>query len=158
MTLPMIEGGNLLDKVDTAPGSGNYQFDQIYRTSDGGFVIVEAKGDEKTRLGDRKVGSGANERRISQGVYEYLRATFADMEYRGLGDTRDEEELKKKGIINEEDLADQMKQALRDGKLYYAEVKGITTESGEHGGVTFGLFDISEGEESKIEEDKEEKG
>ncbi|WDZ90111.1 hypothetical protein [Nocardiopsis sp. HUAS JQ3] len=155
MTLPRIEGGNLLDKVDTAPGSGNYQFDQIYRTSDGGFVIVEAKGDEKTRLGDRKVGSGANERRISQGVYEYLRATFADMEYRGLEDTRDEKELKEKGVINEEDLADQMKQALRDGKLYYTEIKGITTDSGEHGGVTFGLFDISEGEESKIEEDKE---
>ncbi|PDP89277.1 hypothetical protein CQJ94_02440 [Glycomyces fuscus] len=155
MTLPSIEGGNLLDNVDTAPGSGNYQFDQIYRTSDGGFVIVEAKGDEKTRLGDRKVGSGASERRISQGVTEYLETTFDDMRSRGSKDDRSEEELEEQGAINEEDLAEELEKAWRAGKLYYAEVKGITTDSGGHGGVTFGLFDISEGEAKRVREEKE---
>ncbi len=156
MTLPEALGDNLLNKVDTAPGSGNFQFDQIHRTSDGGFVITEAKGDIKTKLGERKIGSGENERMISQGVYDYLQATFRDMRLRGAKDTRTEKELEEAGLINEGALARDLKKALREGKLYYAEIKGVTTEGGKHGGVTFGLFDVSEGELNKINEEKPE--
>ncbi|MEU1897103.1 hypothetical protein ABZ512_01925 [Nocardiopsis dassonvillei] len=151
MTMPEIVGENLLDRVHTAPGSGNYQFDQLYPTSNGGFVIVEAKGDKTTSLGSRKVGTGRSERRISQGVAEYLEATFQDMRSRGLKYGKG---TKKPNAINERILAGDLEKAWRAGKLYYAEIKGVTTDPGNHGGVTFGLFDVSEGETSEVKKEQ----
>ena len=50
-----------------------------------------------------------------------------------------------------EDLAEKLEQALREGKLYYAEIKDVT-KGGKHGGISFGLFDISKGEAEKTKE------
>ncbi|MFW6641420.1 hypothetical protein ACOALZ_15420 [Nocardiopsis algeriensis] len=143
ITLPEIAGDNLLNKVETAPKSGNFQFDLVHLTSDGGFVITEAKADLKTKLGDRKVGSGFDTRRVSQGTIDYLKATCKDMITRGQDDLRSSDEPFGSGYINEKDLARRILKALDSNKVYYAEIKGASTPTGEHSGVSFGLFDIS---------------
>ncbi|MDT0326819.1 hypothetical protein [Nocardiopsis lambiniae] len=143
VTLPEIIGGDVLGKVETAPASGNYQFDLVHRTADEGFVITEAKGDVQTELGERKVGSGTNERRVSQGTEDYLRATFDDMIERGKNDPRKSDKPFGSGYVNERDLALKMLSAFNSGKLHYVEVKGASTPTGEHRGVSFGMFDIS---------------
>ncbi|CAL9478392.1 hypothetical protein SUDANB121_02999 [Nocardiopsis dassonvillei] len=145
VTLPEIEGGNVLDRVETAPNSGNYQFDLVHMTTDGGFVVTEAKADVNTDLGDRKVGQGDTERRVSQGTEDYLRATLDDMIRRGSADTRRSDKPLGSGYVNERELAMEMLRALMSdpSKLHYVEMKGVSTPTGEHGGVSFGLFDIS---------------
>ena len=145
MTLPEVKGGNILDRVETAPNSGNYQFDLVHMTSEGGFVVTEAKADVDTDLGDRKVGEGNNERRVSQGTEDYLRATLADMVKRGERDTRESDKPFGSGYVNECELADKMLEALMEdpSRLHYVEIKGVSTSTGEHGGAQFGLYDLS---------------
>ncbi|MFD6096006.1 hypothetical protein ACFVWN_16080 [Nocardiopsis flavescens] len=145
MTLPEIKGGDLLDKVETAPNSGNYQFDLVHATTDGGFVVTEAKADVQTELGDRKVGVGDSERRVSQGTEDYLRATLTDMIQRGKTDSRLSDKPFGSGYVNERELAMKMLTALMSdpSKLHYVELKGVSAPTGEHAGASFGLFDIS---------------
>ena len=150
ITLPKVDGDNILDQVKTAPSSGNYQFDLVHMNSNGDFVITEAKGDVDTSLGDRKVGEGANERKVSQGTEEYLRATFENMIKRGEDDPRPSKKPFGSGYINEADLAEKMIEALeaQPSKVHYVELKGVSAPtdgngSTQHGGAQFGLFDAA---------------
>lgn len=135
IVMPSIKSGNLLDQVTTAPGSGNYQFDQVYLTSDGGLLIVEAKSDKGTSLGEREKGQGDNAEMVSQGTREYVQMVIEDMKARG-------EEKAASGGMKEFSIADKLQKALNEKKLHYAEAKGVSS-NGRHEGVTFGLFDIS---------------
>ncbi|NKZ00238.1 hypothetical protein [Nocardiopsis alborubida] len=135
--LPEVIDDKPLPKFDTAPDSGNYQFDQIWPAKDGKFVIVEAKGDKDTSLGERTVGDGKNTKRISQGTHAYLKATFSNMKERGLEDKTNGKKP------NEWDMAEKLEKALAERKLYYTEVKAMTDNSGRHSGLTFGLYDLS---------------
>ncbi|WP_152436790.1 hypothetical protein [Nocardiopsis xinjiangensis] len=145
--VPEIESGNAMDLVDTAPKNGNDQFDQIYFTSDGGILIIEAKADTGTPLGERRVASEGGKVKASQGSREYLMDILESMEARGEDDLRgtdyyegnSENEVER---WNEEDLAQKIRTALKEGKLYYAEVKGAN-ESGKNSGAKIGLFDVS---------------
>ncbi len=132
--------------IQGAPGSGNYQFDQIWPLEDGGILIVEAKSSQTTELGERTIPDGDGLRKVSQGSVEYLEATQEDMKDRGL--------KKPVGNPNELQIARMIEKARAQGKLYYAEVKNITPEQkqkalGEapstnekHSGYSLGLYDI----------------
>ncbi|WP_159943958.1 hypothetical protein [Nocardiopsis sp. FR6] len=129
-----------------APASKNYQFDQIWPLEGGGILIVEAKSSQSTSLGDRTIPVNGQPTRISQGTPDYLEATTKDMKKRS--------RLNPVGDPTEARIAEMIEEARRGGKLYYAEVKGITPEQKEkalgekpnpdekHSGYSFGLFDI----------------
>ncbi|MEV2277782.1 hypothetical protein AB0I72_19565 [Nocardiopsis sp. NPDC049922] len=120
----------------TRPTNGNHQFDQIWRTEDGGIVIVEAKSSTGTALGERTVSDANGDlRRVSQGSREYLEDVLVEMRGRGRRDANLDD--------NELTLADEIQDALDNDKLYYVEVKGIP-DGNRYGGYTFGLFDISD--------------
>ncbi|OOC55571.1 MULTISPECIES: hypothetical protein [Nocardiopsis] len=154
-SLPGKDGKNIdLPEIDAtepyktpgAPKSGNYQFDQIWPLKDGGILIVEAKSSQSTSLGERTIPVGDQPKRVSQGTPEYLEATTEDMKRRA--------REKPIGEPNELDIAEMIETARAQGKLYYAEVKGITPEQkqktlgeepeeGEkHSGYSIGLFEI----------------
>ena len=119
---------------DTRPGNGNHQFDQIWRTEDGGIVIVEAKSSTDTSLGERTIADGEDMKRVQQGTREYLEDILRVMRERGAGSNSPDNEMK---------LANEIQDALDNDKLHYVEVKGIP-DDGLFGGYTFGLFDVSE--------------
>ena len=111
---------------DTGPRSGAHQFDQIWRTEDGGIVVVEAKSSTNTALGERIVrGDGGKPTRVSQGTQAYLESIMESMRERGEKDGTNS--------FTEEDLADEIQQALDGGKLHYVEVKGnpVTQADGQ---------------------------
>jgi hypothetical protein len=120
---------------DTRPRNGNHQFDQIWRTDDGGIVIVEAKSSTDTSLGERTIVDGDSAKRVQQGTREYLEDILREMRERGARDSNTTD--------NEMLLADEIQDALDNDKLHYVEVKGIP-DDGLFGGYTFGLFDVSE--------------
>ncbi|MFD7365803.1 hypothetical protein ACFV4I_06055 [Nocardiopsis alba] len=148
ITLPRVNGENLLDRLGFPPGGKNYQFDMIHWQPQDKFVITEAKADIDTTLGGRKVGSGTNAVRHQQGTDPYLRATLQDMINRGSKtsdaptDTSIDLPTNTNEKINEMHLATKLLEALENGNLYYAEVKGVTTKDGDHGGVAYSLYDI----------------
>ncbi|WP_042282517.1 hypothetical protein [Nocardiopsis alba] len=149
ITLPKVEGDNLLARLEFPPGGKNYQFDMIHWQPQDTFVITEAKADVDTTLGGRKIGSGTNAIRHQQGTEPYLHATLQDMLRRGRATSdspaNPKSDLPTEGSINEMHLATKLLEALKNGKLYYAEVKGVTTEDGNHGGVAYSLYDIYSG-------------
>ncbi|MFW6640710.1 hypothetical protein ACOALZ_11805 [Nocardiopsis algeriensis] len=102
---------------DTAPKSGNHQFDQIWRTETGEIIVVEAKSSTSTALGDRLVkGDNGSPLRVSQGTRAYLESVLESMRKRGEKDSRNP--------FTEEDLADEIQEALDQKNLRYVEVKG----------------------------------
>ncbi|WP_235006305.1 hypothetical protein [Nocardiopsis sp. JB363] len=123
---------NPIPTSENAPKNGNDQFDQIWRTDDGGFIIVEAKGSLETSLGERtiKVGDGENElKRVSQGSREYFDDILREMKSRG----GEERVLALK--IEEVMLED-------PGKIHYAEARGNPGSSGDYQGNSMKLFNI----------------
>ncbi|MFI1536456.1 hypothetical protein [Streptomyces anandii] len=115
---------------------GNNRFDQIYRTPDGRYVVVEAKGSMQAKLGVRKGRSG---RLVTQGTREYFETVLDEMENRAF---RNE----KKGLIEsahaERSLADQLRTALRTDKVDYVLVKA-DADGTHYAGYEMKKFNIS---------------
>ncbi|MFV2195427.1 hypothetical protein [Nocardiopsis sp. LOL_012] len=119
----------------TRPANGNHQFDQIWRTDDGGIVVVEAKSSTDTGLGERTVtGADGEPKRVQQGTREYMMDILEKMRERGRDDLN--------ATDNELSLAREIQTALDEGKLHYVEVKGVP-DGNRFGGYTFGAFDVS---------------
>lgn len=104
------------------PANGNDQFDQVWKTPDGRYVVIEAKSSVDTELGARNLPDG---RRASQGTREYFNDIIRLMEERG-----------------EDELAEDLMNALDDGRLDYILVKG-NKNTGEYAGYTMAQFDIT---------------
>ncbi|MGQ4271359.1 hypothetical protein [Nocardiopsis changdeensis] len=142
---PMLSENGPVEMPDTVPRNGNHQFDQIWRTQDGGIVVVEAKSSQGTTLGSRLVPDGnGGVKRVSQGTEEYFQSILEAMERRG---TADEMELSPDSDkFTELALAQEIRKAMREGKLHYVEVKGnpVVDSSGNQrfGGYSFAEFDV----------------
>ncbi|MFG2307164.1 hypothetical protein ACGFS9_00530 [Streptomyces sp. NPDC048566] len=108
------------------PKNGNDQFDQVWRHPDGRMVVIEAKSSTRTTLGARNLPSGI---RVSQGTREYFNDILREMRKRGKRNPREQE------------LAEQLEEALADGKLDYIAVKG-NVNTGHYTGFTMDKFDI----------------
>lgn len=108
------------------PKNGNDQFDQVWRRPDGGYVVVEAKSSVKTDLGARNLPNGT---RVAQGTREYFLDILREMRRRGRRNP------------NEDRLADELENALSQGKLDYILVKG-NVNAGRYAGYTMQKFDI----------------
>ncbi|MFD9824726.1 hypothetical protein [Streptomyces violascens] len=112
---------------------GNNRFDQIYKTTDGRYVVVEAKGSERAQLGTRKGLSG---RRVTQGTREYFRTILAEMDKRA---------LKAEGTPAgkaEGDLAEALRTALEDGKVDYVLVKA-KSNGAQYAGYKMKQFNLA---------------
>ncbi|MEU1899070.1 hypothetical protein ABZ512_11870 [Nocardiopsis dassonvillei] len=117
---PNLEGATEIPASPFAPENGNHQFDQIYRTVDGDFVIVEAKSSTRTELGEREIKvPGEDPRLVSQGTRAYLEDILKKMEERG----------KKPGNIQELMLADEIREKLKQGRVVYTVFKGDPVDS-----------------------------
>ncbi|MEU6893461.1 hypothetical protein ABZ934_17005, partial [Streptomyces sp. NPDC046557] len=111
------------------PKNGNDQFDQVWRTTDGRYVVVEAKSSVDTKLGGRNLPDG---RRVSQGSQEYFFDIIREMKERG------------KTIPSERKLAKALEDAFDDGNLEYVVVKGDRNGL-QYSGYQYQRFDISKG-------------
>ncbi|UGQ14485.1 hypothetical protein LO772_13380 [Yinghuangia sp. ASG 101] len=103
------------------PPNGNHQFDQVWKTPEGKYVVIEAKSSTGTSLGARTTLDGA---RVSQGTRAYFDDIIARMELRG-----------------ETDLAGKLKAALDAKQLDYIVVKG-KPDGATYGGYTMRKFNI----------------
>ncbi|HSA53587.1 MAG TPA: hypothetical protein VLH10_26180, partial [Yinghuangia sp.] len=103
------------------PKNGNHQFDQVWKTEDGRYVVIEAKSSTNTPLGARDIPKGP---RVSQGTRPYFDDILRKMMERG-----------------ETKLVGELKAALANGKLDYVVVKG-KPDGSTYGGYTMGKFDI----------------
>jgi hypothetical protein len=110
---------------------GNNRFDQVYKTSDGRYVVVEAKGSEKANLGVRKGHSG---RLVTQGTREYFETVIKEMEKRAA----------RTGNRAEGKLAEQLDAALKDGQVDYVLVKA-KSDGIHYAGYEMKQFKISDG-------------
>lgn len=112
---------------------GRDRFDQVYRTTDGRYVVVEAKGSERVSLGTRMGHTG---QRVTQGTREYFETILNEM------DKRAEKASGTPAGDAEQALADQLRDALRRNKVDYvlvhAESKGT-----QYAGYQMKQFDIS---------------
>ena len=118
-------GSHLVESF--GPKNGNHQFDQIWKRPDGkGYVVVEAKGSVRTKLGFRTLTDG---RRVMQGHPEYLDDIINKMGQRG------------RTNLQEAAIAKALKSARRDGKLEYILVKGNLNQ-GEYTGYLMRYFKI----------------
>ncbi|PWI06254.1 hypothetical protein DIZ27_34530 [Streptomyces sp. NWU339] len=95
---------------------GNNRFDQVYRTTDGRYV-VEAKGSTKASLGVRKGHSG---RLVTQGTKEYFETILKEMERRA---KRRADSGSLDAARAERTLAMDLRNALSEGKVDYILVK-----------------------------------
>ncbi|MFC8867909.1 hypothetical protein ACFUAC_09675 [Streptomyces sp. NPDC057148] len=96
---------------------GNNRFDQVYRTSDGRYVVVEAKGSTTARLGVRKGHSG---RLVTQGTREYFDTILQEMRARA---SRNENKGLTEKAEAERGLADDLSRALDESRVDYVLVK-----------------------------------
>jgi hypothetical protein len=125
---------NPIPVSDNAPKNGNHQFDQIWRTADGGLVIVEAKSSLDTGLNERTIKTADGPKRVQQGSREYFNDILKRMIKRG------GEEL---------ELALEIQDMMIESpeKLHYVEAKGDPDKSGKYRGNSMRFFDIREEEE-----------
>ncbi|GGR50166.1 hypothetical protein [Streptomyces netropsis] len=103
---------------------GNSRFDQIWKTKDGRYVVVEAKSAPGTALKDRWGEGPHRKRRVAQGTREYFETILLKMHDRG-----------------EYALADALEEALEAGKLDYVLVKG-NPKGKDYAGYLMNHFDI----------------
>ncbi|MFC8367113.1 hypothetical protein ACFUIT_03835 [Streptomyces sp. NPDC057239] len=122
---------------------GNNRFDQVYRTPDGRYVVVEAKGSTTASLGVRKGHSG---RLVTQGTKEYFETILQEMEKRA---ERNERRGNKNGDASlldaakaERQLADELDTALKNKQLDYVLVKA-KFDGAKYAGYDIRLFDIT---------------
>ncbi|MBT3151117.1 hypothetical protein HTV45_09485 [Streptomyces sp. CHD11] len=122
---------------------GNNRFDQVYRTTDGRYVVVEAKGSTTAALGTRKGHSG---RLVTQGTKEYFETILQEMNKRA---ERSEKRGKRTGDSNlldaaraERQLADELDTALNTKKLDYVLVKA-KPDGADYGGYEMLRFKVT---------------
>ncbi|MGW8433566.1 hypothetical protein ACWGKS_00230 [Nocardiopsis sp. NPDC055879] len=127
---------NPIPASESAPKSGNSQFDQIWRTDLGdgkiGYVIVEAKSSQDTPLGKRllKPVDGKGEPKwVSQGSREYFDEILRLMQSRG-----GEEATLAQEIID--------KLVLEPDSIHYVEGRGNPGETGDYQGNSMRFYDI----------------
>ncbi|MYR44780.1 hypothetical protein [Streptomyces sp. SID5910] len=96
---------------------GNNRFDQVYRTPEGRYVVVEAKGSTKASLGVRKGHSG---RLVTQGTKEYFETILDEMESRA---NRNERRGRLEQASAENALREELRSALKEGRVDYILVK-----------------------------------
>ncbi|MET7599313.1 hypothetical protein ABZS84_30240 [Streptomyces sp. NPDC005481] len=108
---------------------GNNRFDQVYRTQDGRYVVVEAKGSTTARLGDRTSHLG---NRVQQGTREYFQTILHEMEKRAQTSNN----------VDEMALAQDLRRALKNGDVDYVLVKADATKAGTYAGYEMKQFDI----------------
>ncbi|WP_328552857.1 hypothetical protein [Streptomyces sp. NBC_00358] len=108
---------------------GNNRFDQVYRTTDGRYVVVEAKGSERAGLGVRKGHSG---HLVTQGTREYFETIVQKMKDRA----------RLNGDVKERALAKQLEQALNTDNVDYVLVKA-QSNGAKYAGYQMKQFDIS---------------
>ncbi|MFI9614316.1 hypothetical protein ACIHCM_22085 [Streptomyces sp. NPDC052023] len=115
---------------------GNNRFDQVYRTPDGRYVVVEAKGSLRAPLGVRKGHSG---RLVTQGTREYFETILHEMRERA---SRYED----RGLLEQADaelaLADELGTALKGGKVDYVLVKA-RADGAQYAGYEMKQFNIA---------------
>ncbi|WP_159771297.1 hypothetical protein [Streptomyces sp. HM190] len=109
---------------------GNNRFDQIYQKPDGSFVVVEAKGSLKARIGERTSYLG---NRVQQGTREYFETILDQMQERARK-AKDAEEMK---------LARDLRKALVRDRVDYVLVKADATPDGKYAGYDMEQFNIS---------------
>ncbi|MFI9806672.1 hypothetical protein ACIHEJ_20320 [Streptomyces sp. NPDC052301] len=116
---------------------GNNRFDQVYKTPDGRYVVVEAKGSTKARLGVRKGHSG---RLVTQGSREYFETILAEMKKRATV-------YQRKGMLDqaraEKRLAGELQTALDDNNVDYVLVQA-KADGTRYAGYEMKQFDIAE--------------
>ncbi|MER7413021.1 hypothetical protein [Streptomyces cacaoi] len=114
------------ERVADVPGpkNGNDRFDQIWKTPDGRYVVVEAKSQVKTSLGSRRVGG----QRVSQGTLEYFQDILKEMETSA---KRPEHRQ----------LVKDLRSAKKTGRLDYVLVKG-NPDGARYGGYEMSRFDV----------------
>ncbi|MFI0962627.1 hypothetical protein ACH4S8_14665 [Streptomyces sp. NPDC021080] len=108
---------------------GNNRFDQVYKTKDGRYVVVEAKGSERASLGVRKGRSG---QLVTQGTKEYFQTILKEMDKRAV----------RKSDPAEAALAEELDTALTRGKVDYILVKA-QSDGPKYAGYQMKQFDIS---------------
>ncbi|WP_406839345.1 hypothetical protein ACICHK_30365 [Streptomyces sp. AHU1] len=108
---------------------GNNRFDQVYKTKDGRYVVVEAKGSERAGLGVRKGHSG---QLVTQGTREYFETIVQKMKDRA----------RKNNDAAEWALAKQLGEALNASKVDYVLVKA-QSNGAKYAGYQMKQFDIS---------------
>ncbi|WND37493.1 hypothetical protein RI578_25815 [Streptomyces sp. BB1-1-1] len=103
---------------------GNNRFDQAYRTTDGRYVVVEAKGSTTASLGTRKGHSG---RLVTQGTREYFQTILDQMELRAERHEKRAEKTGDQDLLKsaeaERKLAENLSTALKQGEVDYVLVK-----------------------------------
>ncbi|QDI70987.1 hypothetical protein CD934_21560 [Streptomyces calvus] len=115
---------------------GNNRFDQVYRTPDGRYVVVEAKGSTKASLGVRKGHSG---RLVTQGTREYFETILAEMERRA---KRNENKGLLEQATAERLLKEELATALKKGKVDYVLVKA-KSDGAQYAGYEMKQFDLT---------------
>lgn len=122
---------------------GNNRFDQVYRTTDGRYVVVEAKGSTTASLGVRKGLSG---RLVTQGTREYFRTILDQMEIRAERNEKKAEKTGDQGLFKaakaERKLAENLSAALKRGEVDYVLVKA-KPDGAEYAGYEMLQFDIT---------------
>ncbi|MFD5519786.1 hypothetical protein [Streptomyces sp. NPDC127066] len=108
---------------------GNNRFDQVYKTKDGRYVVVEAKGSERAGLGVRKGHSG---QLVTQGTREYFETIVQKMKDRA----------RKNGDTAEWNLARKLSEALKADNVDYVLVKA-QSNGPKYAGYQMKRFDIS---------------
>ncbi|MFF1765775.1 hypothetical protein [Streptomyces sp. NPDC058249] len=108
---------------------GNNRFDQVYKTADGRYVVVEAKGSEKASLGVRKGHSG---QLVTQGTREYFETIVQKMK----------ERARQNGDAAERALATKLDEALNADNVDYVLVKA-RSHGAKYAGYQMKQFDIS---------------
>ncbi|MFE6591271.1 hypothetical protein [Streptomyces sp. NPDC057781] len=115
---------------------GNNRFDQVYRTTDGRYVVVEAKGSTTASLGTRKGHSG---RLVTQGTKEYFETILEEMKKRA-------DRNEKKGLFEqaaaERTLRKDLKGALKEGNVEYVLVKA-KPDGAQYAGYEMKQFDLT---------------
>ncbi|MFE9556302.1 hypothetical protein ACFYOD_22825 [Streptomyces sp. NPDC006703] len=112
---------------------GNNRFDQVYKTTDGRYVVVEAKGSTTAGLGTRKGISG---RRVTQGTREYFETILQEM------DKRAAKAPNTPGGKAEAQLAKDLRTALKQNKIDYVLVKA-DSNGAKYAGYEMKQFDLS---------------
>ncbi|MFE3187317.1 hypothetical protein ACFXKR_41830, partial [Streptomyces violascens] len=112
---------------------GNNRFDQVYKTTDGRYVVVEAKGSERAQLGVRKGHTG---QRVTQGTREYFETILNEM------DKRAQKAGNTPAGKAEKALAKQLRIALKADKVDYVLVKA-KSNGAEYAGYQMKQFKIS---------------
>ncbi|WP_067695665.1 toxin glutamine deamidase domain-containing protein [Nocardia jejuensis] len=107
-------------------GFGQRQFDQVFRLPDGTYVVVEAKG-PSAELGACTLPNG---QRVQQGRLDYFEAILDAMEERGQEQNN-----------GEDDIAAELRAALRNGRLEYVLVQAAVNGD-VYSGYDLKYFDL----------------